>query len=80
MPRPLALTDTIADHHAISRVTANCAVCGHVSVLDTWVLGTRQGWDLPLSELAGRLRCSSCGARACRLAVALRRPPRRLEP
>jgi ribosomal protein S27AE len=76
MPRPLALTDTLADHHTLSRVTAQCGECRHVAPLDTWMLGVRLGWDVPLSEVEARLRCGRCGGKQCRLSVSLRRSSR----
>lgn len=76
MPRPLTLTDTLADHHSLSRVSAHCLACGHSVVLDTWTLGVRLGWDVPLVDLAQRLRCTRCNARGCRVATSLRRPQR----
>ena len=76
MPRPLTLTDTLADHHTLSRVSAQCEACRHVALLDTWALGVRLGWDVPLADVESRLRCGRCGAKRCRLAVSLRRSSR----
>jgi hypothetical protein len=76
MPRPLTLTDTLADHHTLSRVTAHCESCRHVSPLDTWSLGVRLGWDVPLAEVEAKLKCGRCGAKGCRLTVSLRRSSR----
>lgn len=72
MPRPLDLTDTLADHHVMSRVAATCASCGHVATLDTWSLGVKLGWETPLVEVEARLKCTRCGAKACRLVTGLR--------
>lgn len=76
MPRPLTLTDTLADHHVMSRVTARCMACAHVGVIDTWSLGVKLGWETPLTEVESRLRCTRCRARQCKLSTSLRRSSR----
>jgi hypothetical protein len=43
MARPLTLTDALADHHGMSRVSAICASCGHVATVDIWALGVKLG-------------------------------------
>jgi Zn finger protein HypA/HybF involved in hydrogenase expression len=76
MPRPLTLTDTLADHHVMSRVSARCTACGHVAAIDTWGLGVKLGWETPLTEVEKKLRCTRCSAKECRLVTGLRRSSR----
>jgi hypothetical protein len=76
MPRPLTLTDTLADHHVLSRVGAVCDACGHAAPVDTWSLGVRLGWETPLKDVEAKLRCTRCSAKRCRLVTNLRRSSR----
>lgn len=68
-PRELTVEHTLADHHLESKVVAHCDACRHVARLDTWSLGLRLGWDAPMREVEGRLRCTACGSKRCRLTV-----------
>jgi transcription elongation factor Elf1 len=67
--RPLVLGDTLADLHTRSPSTITCGSCGHSASLDVWSLATKVGWDLPVTELLPKLKCSVCGARQTTLAT-----------
>ena len=42
---------------------AACRACSHRASLSSVELAQRLGYDFPLPDLKGRLRCSKCGKR-----------------
>jgi hypothetical protein len=66
--------EKLSDEFGQYSILISCA-CGHTRRCDPRTLAAIVGWDARLEEVAKRMRCSKCRARACELkALALTKP------
>jgi DNA-directed RNA polymerase subunit RPC12/RpoP len=65
----------LADEFGQYLLVLKCQSCGHERSAYPAALAQFCGWDITLENVEKRLRCSKCGARACRLrAVPMQKP------
>ena len=72
-PRPTKLGDEFGDY----LLTIACRQCRHIRVAEPHTLAEIVGWEIALTDLAKRLRCSSCGGKDCELRPNPRPRPRK---
>jgi hypothetical protein len=57
-------------------LSISCRKCHHTRVTEPKALARLVGWEIALTELAERLRCTECGAKDCELTGHKRPRPR----
>lgn len=72
IPKPTRLGDEFGDYI----LTIACRKCRHVRAAEPRTLARIVGWEIALTDLAKRLRCSSCGVKDCELTPNPRPRPR----
>jgi ribosomal protein S27E len=71
-PKVTRLGDEFGDYV----LTIRCRQCRHTRIAEPKALACLAGWEITLTELATRLRCTECGAKDCELTAHKRPRPR----
>ena len=76
-PMPIPLTSNAnLSHHRGGYVIVKCCSCGHRRDIKTEALARIFGWDRKVRLIAGRFRCSNCGAKQVDVSFGYDRKPR----
>jgi hypothetical protein len=69
-------TSRLADWRNGYALVIGCRSCKHTRRAEPQSLARLLGWDVPLIEVMGRLRCSNCYAKDCEIQVDRDKPAR----
>jgi ribosomal protein S27E len=76
MRRPPPPIEKLSDQLGDYVLAVKCRRCQHTRTTDPHVLAKILGWNVALTSLAQRLRCSKCHAKDCVLSTSHRPRPR----